>query len=72
MYLETPKHGQTWLSAALSGNYLLVQHISVAFSVVGLGIDIYLLVLPIGAVLRLQIPLQRKIGISLIFLTGLL
>lgn len=38
----------------------------------GVAIDIYILVLPIVAVNKLQMPTRRKVGIMLIFMTGLL
>ena len=46
--------------------------ISVPQSVVGLVIDLAILVLPIVAVLQLQLPTRRKMGVILVFLTGLL
>ena len=46
--------------------------IGITQAVVGLAIDIYILVLPIIAVSRLQMPTRRRIGVMLIFLTGLL
>lgn len=34
--------------------------------------DFYILLLPISGVIRLQLPKRRKIGVILIFMTGLL
>ena len=34
--------------------------------------DVYILVLPISGVLRLNLPKRRKMGVILIFMTGLL
>lgn len=62
LILATPKPGQTWINLMLS----------VPLSAVGLGIDIVLLAMPIGAVSRLQLPTKRKIGILSIFMFGLL
>ena len=39
---------------------------------VGLGIDIILLVMPIAAVIGLQLPKKRKMGIIFIFMFGIL
>ena len=41
-------------------------------SIVGLVIDIAILVLPIMAAMQLQLPKRRKLGVILIFVTGLL
>lgn len=37
-----------------------------------LASDIYIICLPITAILRLQLPKRKRVGIMLIFLTGLL
>lgn len=34
--------------------------------------DVYILVLPVSGVVRLNLPKRRKIGVILIFMTGLL
>ncbi|MCJ1312322.1 hypothetical protein MMC25_005996 [Agyrium rufum] len=39
---------------------------------VGLGIDLYILVIPIIGIWNLQLPLQRKIGVGLVFFTAIL
>lgn len=44
----------------------------VSQSVVGLAIHIAVLILPTIAVMQLQLPRRRNIGIVLIFMTGLL
>lgn len=41
-------------------------------SAFGVVIDLFILVLPIIAVLQLQLPTRRKIGVIVIFMTGLL
>ena len=46
--------------------------LSVPQSIVGLVIDLAILILPIVAVTQLQLPRRRKIGVILIFMTGLL
>lgn len=40
-------------------------------SVMNLILDVYILVLPIAGVSKLQLPLRRKIGVMAMFLTGL-
>lgn len=67
----TPRKGQTFASVAASPAELRVLVLSVPTAAVGLGIDVYLLVLPITAVMGLQLPTQHKVGVILIFLTGI-
>ena len=67
----TPSHGQTFASRAASPEEFRVLLLSVPTSAVGLGIDLYLLILPITAVAQLQLPTRRKVGVILIFLTGI-
>ena len=68
----TPAKGQTWLSYQMSSREYLVLHFSVPQSAVGLAIDVYILILPIAAVSKLQMAIRRKFGIITIFATGLL
>lgn len=70
--LSTPRRNETWLSHETSPREELDLHFSVPQSTVGLVIDVYILILPIVAVNKLQIATRRKFGIILIFATGLL
>ena len=67
----TPRKGQTFASVAASPTELRVLDLSVPTAAVGLGIDVYLLVLPVTAVMQLHLPTRHKIGVILIFLTGI-
>ena len=46
--------------------------LAVPLAAVGLGIDIALLVMPIAAVVGLQLSTRRKIGVIFIFMFGIL
>ena len=46
--------------------------VTIATGTVNTLIDLYILVLPIAMVLRLQLTLRRKLGVVLIFTIGLL
>ena len=71
LILRTPRHGETWFSHTQATNVTQSSlALSVPQSVVGLVIDLYILVLPVFAVSQLQLPRRRKIGISLVFMTG--
>ena len=68
----TPRRKETWVSHSITRPERLNILFVAPISVVGLAIDIYILILPIVAVNKLQMPARRKVGIMLIFMTGLL
>ena len=72
LIFTTPRHDDdnSWLSHYVSKAGKHATVISVPQSVVGLAIDLVILILPIIAVLQLQLPKRRKIGVILIFTTG--
>ena len=72
MVFSLPRPSQTWLQHAFSEDELKAEILSVPQSAVGLGIDIVLLVIPIVAVIGLQLPTKRKIGVMIIFMFGIL
>lgn len=48
------------------------RDLSVPQSAIGLALDLYIVIIPIIAVIKLQLPRRRKIGIVLIFMTGVM
>lgn len=72
LVLATPPSGKTWLEYYLSPRASKTDILSIPNVAVGLGIDLYILILPIGGVIKLQMSTRRKIGVCLIFLTGTL
>lgn len=71
MVFLTPRKGQSFASLANTPRLLKAGDLSIPVAAVGLGIDLYLLVLPISVVVQLNLPTRRKIRVILIFLTGL-
>ena len=67
----TPRKGHTFASVAVSAAEFKSLLLSFPTAATGLGIDLYLLVLPITGVLQLQLSTRRKIVVILTFLTGL-
>lgn len=68
----TPRPGESWIVAQESkrcGQDLTLGYVMAAFNVLS---DFYLLAIPIPIVWKLQFALRRKIGISVIFMTGFL
>ena len=71
--LTTPSFGESWVDHIFSQREHNAQfEVSIPFAAVGFVFDVYLLLLPLGAVWKLQLPHRRKIGVMLIFMTGLL
>lgn len=68
----TPRQDETWLSHQFTHSEQLALAMSIPHSCVGLAVDVYILVLPIIAVSKLQMPARRKVGIILLFATGLM
>ena len=70
-YLCLPHRGEGWLQAALSARchqqFFLIAYVRGPLNLLS---DLYLLLLPLPAVWELHVPLQKKLGISGIFLTG--
>lgn len=70
--LCVPRHGESWFIALLSSRChkaITMTYVQGIFNIVS---DFYLLLLPIPVVWKLQLTLRKKIGISAIFMTGLL
>ena len=67
----TPRNGQSFASVVKTSRIYKAGDISIPIAAVGLGTDIYLLILPIPFVLQLHLPTRRKIRVILTFLTGL-
>lgn len=72
LVLATPSLGTTWVEYYMDPRATRTSILSVPTVAVGLGIDLYILILPIGGVMQLQMPTQRKIGVCVIFITGIL
>lgn len=68
----TPRPGETWITAQGSkrcGKESTLGYVMAAFNVFS---DFFLLAIPVPVVWKLQLALRRKVGISLVFMTGFL
>ena len=72
LVFTTRKRGETWLEHFVSREQYKANILSVPLSAFGLAIDVVILALPIKAVIGLQLPIKRKIGVLSIFMFGLL
>lgn len=68
----TPPNGMSLKNYYFTPRFNKTTILSVPMVAVGLGIDLYILVLPIGGVMQLHMPARRKIGVCVIFITGIL
>ena len=64
----TPAPGDTW--AIPNPNCSKSHHYGVMRGIANIIVDLAIFILPIPAVLRLNLPLGRRIGILSIFMTG--
>lgn len=69
---KTPSRHQTWEAHQFSRGEQLTAKFGPAQSAVGLAIDLYVLMLPIIGVSKLQMTLRRKIGVVVVFTTAIL
>lgn len=68
--VTTPAPKQSWQEASQRPAQKAVLRPTVGLACVGLVLDIFILVLPITGVSRLQLSRKRKIGVISVFLTG--
>lgn len=68
---QTLYRDQTWLDDFESQHYISSLKLSMPLAAWTLVPDVYILVLPITGVLRLQLPPRRKVAVSMVFMTGI-
>ena len=70
--LSTPRPGESWPVHFQGPSQGRLVGLVLVTPVMGILIDLYILILPLMVVNGLQIQRKRKIGVSLMFLTGIL
>lgn len=70
--LATPRHGMTFRENVFSPHFEKALDLIIPVAAVGVGLDLYILILPVAGVMQLHMPPRRKIGVCLIFMTGIL
>lgn len=70
--LTVPSPGET-LQQSVQGPRQ-AQELAVALprACINLVLDVYILILPIAGISRLQLPMRKKLGVIAVFLTGLM
>ena len=72
IFLALPKNGENWYSHLQSPQADTLETDTIPFAAGGLGIDLFILILPLKAVMALQMKPRKKLAIAMVFLTGLL
>ena len=70
--LESPSLGGKWVEAALSPEVDIAGIAGILVAAVGLVVDVLLFLLPLVAVYKLQLHHNRRVGVTVIFSTGLM
>lgn len=69
--LLVPHPGESWLEMYQDPREMAVLKISVPISVASFIVDIYTFIIPIAGVSGLKLSRKRKIGVLMVFITGL-
>ena len=69
--LSTPSPGEDWLQHFTSPAQSKEANLSIPLPAVGLALNLYILVIPLIGIYNLQIPIRRKIGVAMVFLTAI-
>ena len=69
--LATPRPGESWRAGYISKRIAKIPKLSIPIASMGLVVDVLLLILPSLAVYKLQLHINRKIGLMLMFSTGI-
>ncbi|KAF2240117.1 hypothetical protein EV356DRAFT_11124 [Viridothelium virens] len=71
-YFATPRPHETWTAHFMSPMQQKTGILLISLPTVGLAFDVYLLLLPMAAISQVQLPPKRKLGVMMIFLSGIL
>lgn len=70
-YFSVPHSGETWVDALHHPRQQSNGSLSVPICIGNLLLDVYIFVLPLLAVSKLKMDTRKKLGVLLVFLTGL-
>lgn len=70
--LCAPRDGKTWLGMSMTPQCRNLEDYGIAQGTMNLVSDFYLLIIPIPAVMSLQLPQKKKLGVIAVFMTGFL
>lgn len=72
IYYQAPNPGQTWQEGLMNDRYTDVFGLSIPTAAGSLILDVYIFVLPLVAVSKLQLTASKKLGVIAVFTTGLM
>lgn len=67
-----PRKGESWALALLSSRCRDTIAMAYVQGIFNIDSELYVLVLPLPVLWKLQLPLRKKVGVSAVFMTGLL
>ncbi|OJJ98505.1 hypothetical protein ASPACDRAFT_1857760 [Aspergillus aculeatus ATCC 16872] len=70
LYYTSPAPGQSWQESFLSPRYTGMVPLMIPIAVGNLVLDVYILILPMLSIWRLQMGRKKKFGVAAIFATG--
>ncbi|KAE8168175.1 hypothetical protein BDV40DRAFT_294723 [Aspergillus tamarii] len=72
LYYTSPAPGQTWAEGFVSTRYSEILKWTVPIASGSLIIDLYILILPMAPIWNLQMDFKKRVGVMVVFGTGLL
>ena len=70
--IDTPRPGETWTKLEVSPRFEDSAKTNVPMAVGGMLADVWLLILPLVAIYKLQLHQTRRIALTIMFSTGLM
>ena len=67
-----PTPGETLQQTVQSPRQARTVPLTIPIAAISLVLDVYILVLPIAGVSKLQLPIRRKLGVIAVFFTGVM
>lgn len=71
LWFCTPRPGAAW-DMELGEHCERLTPIYVVSSALNIALDLYILLLPCSTFFKLQLPLRKKIGLMIVFMTGIM
>ena len=68
---DAPSPGHSWLANAMASHNTMSTRLSKPLAAWAIASDVFILLLPISGVLRLQLSPKRRFGLLMVFMTGL-
>jgi hypothetical protein len=72
IYYQAPDPGQTWQQGFMNSRYTKSFDMTMPIASGSLVLDTYIFILPLIAVMNLQLTFKKKLGVIAVFTTGLM